>query len=414
MNFLWNIFAQTAFIWVPIILGIISWRLYMEYQKQRYVSNKISYVMLEINIPKDVHKSPEAMEIIIDVLHHMGGGGMSWRHRVWMGAQLHPASLEIISVEGSVYFFMRVSTQIAQLVKSTIYSQYPNVEINEVDDYTKYVPNYNFHQHSWDVYGADFKLSGPNFLPIKTYIDYGLDKAIGSLEEEQKIDPLTPLLEYLGTLRAGEQIWLQFIVRADGFSNWRDQAKEYIKEKIGKASMISDDETFQTVRLSHGEQEQIKAIERSLSKLAFETVIRGLYIARKDNFKKTSVGFFKNPIFKPFNSQYLNSIRKKSDSDPIDWVWQDITGLKGPRLKRDFFNAYVGRSSFYGSPFDFSRPSTLPSAFFQLFFPKKEEHMVLTSEELATLFHIPGRVSETTSVARIDATKSEPPVNLPL
>jgi len=303
-----------------------------------------------------------------------------------------------------VYFFIRASTQIAELVKSTIYSQYPNAEVNEVDDYTKYVPNYNYHEDSWDVYGVDFKLGTDDFIPIKTYVDYGLDKSIGSLDEEHKIDPLTPMLEYMGTLRAGEQMWLQFIVRADPFSDWRKQAKEYIKEIMGRAKPIADDEPFQTVKLSHGEQEQIKAIERSLGKLAFETVIRGVYISRKQDFQKTCVGFFKNPIFKPFGSQYLNSIRKNSDTTAVDWVWQDITGRRTPALKRKFFNDYIERAAFY-EPF---------WKHLNFIWNKKNPPMILTSEELATLFHIPGRVSETTSVARIDATKSEPPVNLPL
>jgi hypothetical protein len=410
MDFVWNLLAQSAFVWAPLVIGYIFYRSYMTYQTQRYVNNDMKHTMLEINIPKDVHKSPEAMEFIIDVLHHTGGGGMSPYHRLWLGAQLHTASLEIISVEGSVYFFMRVSKQIADLVKSTIYSQYPNAEVNEVDDYTKYVPNYNNHQDSWDVFGVDYKLASDSFLPIKTYVDYGLDKAVGSLEEEQKIDPLTPLLEYFGTIRAGEQLWLQIIVRADPFSDWRDRAQKWVIDKMGRAQVVADDEPFQTVKLSHGEQEQIKATERSLSKLAFETVIRGIYIAKKDRFRKIPVGFFKNPIFKPFSSQYLNSIRKNSDTTAVDWVWQDMTGKKTPRLKREFFNAYVARAAFYDQQFYFSKPHT----FFNMLFPPKSNPMILTSEELATLFHIPGRVSQSTSVERIDATKAEPPTNLPM
>lgn len=403
MNFLWNIFSQTAFIWVPIVLGIIFYRIWMNYKSSSYLLNKAKFVMLEISIPKDVHKSPEAMEMIIDVLHHLGGGAMSWHHRIWTGAVLLQSSLEIVSIEGSIYFFIRANTQIADLVKSTIYSQYPKAEVNEVDDYTKYVPNYNYHENTWDIYGVDFKLGSEDFLPIKTYVDYGLDKSVGSLEEEQKIDPLTPLLEYLGTLRSGEQMWLQIIVRADAFSDWRSRAKAFINDLMGSAK-IAGDEPFQMVKLSHGEQEQIKAIERSLSKLAFETVIRGLYIAKKENFNKTSVGFFKNPIFKPFNSMYLNSIRKNSDTTAVDWVWQDMTGERTPALKRRFFNNYINRASFY------EKSPNIISSFWYDDIPK----MILTSEELATLFHIPGRVSETTSVSRIESVKSEPPVNLPL
>ncbi len=38
----------------------------------------------------------------------------------------------------------------------------------------------------------------------------------------------------------------------------------------------------------------------------------------------------------------------------------------------------------------------------------------LSTEELATMFHLPGRVAETVGFARIDATKAEPPANLPI
>lgn len=353
--------------------------------------------MLEINIPREVHRSPQAMEMIIDVLHHFGGGGMSWQHKFWYGAVLFPASLEIVSIEGSIYFFMRVHKQIADLVKSTMYSQYPNVEVNEVDDYTKYVPNYNNHSDTWDLYGVDFKLAKDDFIPIKTYIDYGLDKAVGSLEEYQKIDPMTPLLEFLTTLRAGEQIWLQIIVRADGLSDWRKRADKFIQGLMGRASTGTEDDGSQSVKLTHGEQEQIKSIQRSLSKHGFEAVIRALYIAKKENFRNSAIGFFKNPIFKPFASLYLNSIKKKGDSDPYDWVWQDITGKKVPNLKKKFFNDYINRKSFYG-----------------IEKKDKSDIMIFTSEELATLFHIPGRVSEATTLERVDATKAQPPQNLPI
>jgi hypothetical protein len=40
--------------------------------------------------------------------------------------------------------------------------------------------------------------------------------------------------------------------------------------------------------------------------------------------------------------------------------------------------------------------------------------MILSSEELATLFHIPGRVSTTPSLERIEAVKSDAPQNLPI
>lgn len=400
---------NTWFIWLPIILGFFFMRTYRVFKLDQFVYKKMSpknYKMLEINIPHDVHKSPLAMELIIDVLWHLGGGAMSWKDRLWYGAALFPGSLEIISVEGSIYFFIRAHVQVADLVKSTLYSQYPQAEVNEVDDYTKYVPDYTKHENTWDLYGADFTLSKESFIPIKTYVDYGLDKAVGTLEEEQKIDPITPFLEFLGTLGKGEQIWVQFIVRADVFNSWRKDAAEFIKEMVNKSSMIAGDDeaSFQALKMTHGEQEQIKAIERSLSKYAFETKIRALYLAPKENFNKGRVGFFKNNVFKPFASQYLNLIKRNGDTGAVDYVWEDSTGLRTPALKRRFFNDYIKREAFYEGIFKY----------INFLWYKKNSVDILTSEELATLFHIPGRVSETASIDRIDSKKTEPPTNLPV
>ncbi|MCA9351303.1 hypothetical protein KC929_00815 [Patescibacteria group bacterium] len=394
--------SASTFVWLPILLGIAFFHMYQGYRRNWYLANKMKYVMLNINIPKDVFKSPEAMEIVIDVLHHMGGGAMDWRHRFWNGAVLHWSSLEIASIEGSIYFFIRTTDKLADLVTSAIYSQYPNAEVNQVDDYTKYVPDYNLHHDRWALYGADFKLAEADYLPIKTYVDYGLDKSVGSLEEEQKIDPITSILEFFGTIRAGEQIWLQFVVRADPFSAWRKDAKERIKEIMASASGSIDEENpVAPLKLTHGDQEEIKAIQRSLKKLGFEVFIRAIYIARNENENPGVVGFFKNPVFKAFN--YWNSIRKDTDVG-VDWVWEDITGMRDLAVKKRFFNDYVERAGFEDS---FSK-------YLNFLWFKRKKPMVLTSEELATLFHIPGRVSETVTLERIEATKSEAPTNLPV
>jgi len=38
---------------------------------------------------------------------------------------------------------------------------------------------------------------------------------------------------------------------------------------------------------------------------------------------------------------------------------------------------------------------------------------VLNTEELATVFHFPGSVAQTSGIGRIEAQKAEPPSNLP-
>jgi hypothetical protein len=49
------------------------------------------------------------------------------------------------------------------------------------------------------------------------------------------------------------------------------------------------------------------------------------------------------------------------------------------------------------------------------FFPaNKPEYFVLSTTELATLYHFPGMVSETPSFQRLETKTSKPPSNLPI
>jgi hypothetical protein len=69
------------------------------------------------------------------------------------------------------------------------------------------------------------KLDKEDAIPIKTYIDFGMDSKSLSLEEEQKIDPMTPLIEMMSSLKAGEQLWMQIFVRGAGKSLKLREAK---------------------------------------------------------------------------------------------------------------------------------------------------------------------------------------------
>ncbi len=77
--------------------------------------------------------------------------------------------------------------------------------------------------------------------------------------------------------------------------------------------------------------------------------------------------------------------------------------------KADMLNAYKARSYFYGG-FDITNPGTYfthPNA-------SGKKPFILSTEELATLFHLPGRVAETPTFERIESKKAEAPGNLPI
>src|SRR6185503_12031594 len=117
-----------------IILGKIAWIFWLHYIQQDFISG-IDFVLLEIIPPRDVLRSPKAMELFItNALYHMSnkGGKEEW----WQGAVWFWFSLEIASIEGQVHFYIRTPTRVRGLIEAQMYAQYPQAQIREVEDYT--------------------------------------------------------------------------------------------------------------------------------------------------------------------------------------------------------------------------------------------------------------------------------------
>jgi len=83
----------------------------------------------------------------------------------------------------------------------------------------------------------------------------------------------------------------------------------------------------------------------------------------------------------------------------FDYPWQDFTGAKLMKKKEKMMFLYRNRSFFYPE-----------------FYPGGYEYtpFVMTTEELATIYHFPGDVSRTPTLSRITAKRAEPPANLPI
>jgi hypothetical protein len=157
-------------------------------------------MLLEIRIPRDVDKSPLATEVAITSLLQSGGLA-GWFNRNITGKLPVYSSLEIASIEGTIHFYVRAERRFRNLIESSFYSQYPGIEIVEADDYTKKI-RYDHLTKDVDLWGSTYGLTSKweptneetgkpfpskkdkkknaqmpaDFLPIKTYVELGLDK----------------------------------------------------------------------------------------------------------------------------------------------------------------------------------------------------------------------------------------------
>ncbi len=387
--------------WGPVLLGLLFWHDWMHYIQARWRS-KMNWVLLEIKLPKEIHKSPVAMEIMLNSLYQMSGG-IVWWDKYWKGKVKDWFSLEMVSIEGHIKFFIRTHSIYKNVIEAQIYGQYPDIEIYEVPDYTRYV-DYCGKEGDWDMVGIEYTLIKKDPYPIKTYVDYGLDKE--GIKEEFKVDPLTSVIEYLGSAGKGEQIWMQILVQSaskrykknDGSKgDWKDEGKAIIEKISGRGEKKKKEEEgndkFKMLMLTKGEAEVISAIERSMGKLGFDCGIRVLYLVKKDQFNSSNIKAL-GGILRPFTSGNMNGFKPGLFTAGFDFPWQDFKGIRLTKYRKEQFEAYKQRSWFY--------------------LPRKLKPFVLTSEELATIYHFPGGVAQTPTFGRIPSRKAEAPINLPI
>jgi len=349
-----NFLLDTAFVWAPITLAVVFWNAWLSYVRADFIAKmRPNWQLMEIKIPREVAKSPAAMELVLQSLqqHSMG----SWYDRWWTGRQTHWFSLEIVSIEGQIYFFIWTQKNYRPIIEAQIYSQYPQAEVNIVDDYAKYVEKY-VRTNEWGMFGIEFKLAEDDALPIKSYIDYGLDRT-GPIEENQKIDPLTIVLEQLGSLRPGEQFWMQIIVRKHESKEFFggkpvDSGKfsESVKKLIEKLTTEKDKdkdgkEIKKPKQLTKGQQAVLDAVERNAGKLSFDVGIRTVYLAQKSAFNPSRIAMSLG-IMRQYGSNNLNSFKFASTTG-TDFPWQDSFKVKVEKQKEELFKAYVERGFFY-------------------------------------------------------------------
>jgi len=141
------------------------------------------------------------------------------------------------------------------------------------------------------------------------------------------------------------------------------------------------------------EEDLIQAIERNASKIGFDCGIRGLYIAEEDQFRAVNIPGMIG-AFKQFSAKERNGFKPTRGMNKFGFSWEDYKEYRQNKERRKLFEAYRLRS-FFNPPY--KRPS-----------------FVLSAEELATIYHFPGQVSQTPTFKRIESKKAQPPSDLPV
>jgi len=404
--------------WIPIVWVFLwgAWEIWKEYIGDQWFEAQ-KYVLLAIDIPRGNTQSLKAVE---NIFVYLAGahGSKNLIETYWDGQFILPFSFEIVSIDGYTQFLVRTPAAFRNLVESAIYSQYPDAEISDVDDYAVGHPT-KYPDPEYDVWGTEFVQTAPNAYPIKTYGEFLASD--GTKPEEQFKDPMASLMDLCSSLRKGEQLWYQIIIQPIDFS-WTKTSDAEIKKILGDKtaakenfvdvlvgllmtviSSIGDifykveskkeekkDELLKMMNLRPKEKKQVEAIQVKASKIGFNTKIRFVYISKKDTMVKPKVVNGFNGFIKQF-------------------VEQDLNGLKPNPL------TVTSAAYFFKDRRINTRKGKIVRNYINRGFTSGGTPGIMNVEELATMWHFPlESVVKAPMIQKAPGRKSEPPMSLPM
>src|SRR3989339_524476 len=157
--------------WLPLIYLLLFAGLsfYKDYREDKFTANW-EWVVLAIDIPQLNIQTPMAVE---QLFSHLAGAydPPGIRDVFYKGHKQRWFSFEIISIEGYIQFIIRTEKALRDLVEASVYAQYPQAEITEVEDYVTNIPD-AYPNQTHDIWAGDFVTAENDALPLRSYREF--------------------------------------------------------------------------------------------------------------------------------------------------------------------------------------------------------------------------------------------------
>lgn len=344
---------------------------------------KVSRVKTDDSKPKageEWREEIKAMEQLLTSLASLKRSIAWWQRLFFTPPHLifeiaNPSSSE------EIFFYLSVPKRYRESVEKQIHSFFPHAVVEKVSEYTIFSP------HGATAV-ATLSLKENPALPLRTY-------------KTLSIDPLNEIsnsLSKLDTLAEGAAIQM---VLAPAPTGWRrtshhiaqkmqegkrlkDAHPESVAGKIGKAALQTAGQVVlqqkieeqkmteeKRVSLTPEEQELVKAIDGKASQAAFSVNIRLLASAATQERAEDILAHLENS-FGQFENPEVNAFRVRRYKRPKDVAYRYI---------------------------------------FRNFDP--ETSILLSAEELSSIFHFPISTTETPKIKWLKAGTAAPPINIP-
>lgn len=334
---------------VGIFMGL-GYLVLIAYKFRNREKDSLDTTLLQVSLPRD-------NEIKIDAAEQLFSSFAAF-HKGGRFSFLHPQphlSFEIVGMPGDIRFYVNTPNKYKDFIEKQINGAYPDGEILEVDERIALKENfilgndYNIFSEQGRVAFASLKLKSSNYLPIKVFKDL-------------PTDPMSSITSVLAKMTEEEGAAIQILV-APASGKWKKQGRAYLsKTKKTEANP-------ETAKYS-ADSKELEGIENKIGKPGFETVIRIVVSSSTKESAEAHLGNIVN-AFSQFGGE--NSFTKNKH-----------------RIKKLFMSDFIYR-----------------------FMPMRGQTSILTSEELATIFHFPNKAVSTPHIHWITSKRAPAPANIP-
>jgi hypothetical protein len=264
-------------------------------------------------------------------------------------------SFEIVGMPGDIRFYVHTPKKLKDLVEKQINGAYPDAEIKVVS-----VENikregmiigneYNIFSRGGKVAFTSLKLKSENYKSIKVYKDLPTDS-------------LSLITSVLAKMTEGEGAAIQILITPAG-PGWKKQGRNYLTKT---KKLESNPETAKY----SSDAKELEGIENKISKPGFETIIRIV----------------------------VSSISKEAAEAHLDNIISVFSQFEGINSFKK--NKYLFKGMFMND-------------FIYRYLPMLGKSSVLTSEELATIFHFPNKSVTTPNIFWMNAKRAPAPATIP-
>ncbi len=333
------------------LLALVGYIFFLWYKYRHREEDALNSTLLQVAVPRDNEIKIDAAEQLFSSLAAIKKGG---RFHF-----LHPQphlSFEIVGMPGDIRYYIHVPNKIRDFVEKQINGSYPDALIVEVGDSAAHQRTdsilggeYNIFSETGKVAYASLKLKSASYYPIKVFKDF-------------PVDPMASITSTLAKMGEGEGIAVQILI-SPADKHWKSQGKAYI------AKTKKSESNPETAKYSVDSKE-LEGIENKISKPGFDTTIRVVVSSSSTEAANMHLSNIINGF-----SQYGGS--------------NEFKKLK-IRMKGAFITDFVYR-----------------------YWPLWDHTSVLTSEELATIFHFPNKGVATPGIHWVNSKRAPAPSNLP-